>query len=976
MNLKPAFLALALISISTICIAQFNQSVHFSSSATGYIMDFGDVDGDGIPDMVGRTVPGDYGRLAWSKGNGDGTYTGQGEIVDIINVWDDPTINNLVAFAVADLDNDGDDDIVAIQDEGSPPPNSIYIVESNGDGTFADPVLLSNQSSAAQVKCADLDGNGLIDIVIGSGFGNQLILHMQEPLGSYSEIVLSDNPDYDFDGAHYLELADANGDGFIDIKSCRQFANIAYNDGNGNFEVFDEFPFVSQSNDDVVMEDFDGDGDVDMVVERNEWIGNSNINIVMFLENIDGEMVEKPDAISNLLSNSEYSVRDLVAGDFNMDGMIDFAVGKSGWSKAEIHLNLGNNQFEPIILCTLNAVDPNSLFVADFNLDGAPDLAYTRNTPYRYLINDFQFCNDLAACNYNPEWDGENLNCCYSSCGCTDDDATNYDSEAICDDGSCLYSMKIRLFDDLNADGIMDSGEPSIENVGVQLNPGGYVSVSTMDGTQSYATFTVPRGQYTTSVFLPDNYSSISTGTPVIEANCVGSGPHNIGLVSSGVIEPSGALTFFPASNAGLCNQIATGNACFTNMGTTADEFVINVQPGDLVESILSVSPSWDATADGDGYSVSLNNVLPGQTKCIGVQWYNPGVDELGEQLGINASLFLADDSENALDSLEFLTELLCAYDPNDKLVSPEGILEGNFVPLGSDLRYTIRFQNTGTAPAQTVLLRDTLPEELDITSISMIGHSHEFYFNYDPESREMVFAFPEIELPAVDVDEPGSHGFVAFRIEHNEDLVVTTEVNNTAYIYFDANPPIITNTTLTTLYECNDFFAAFSEEQLPTCINESSTVFANVGSAGGYEWVLDGSVVSIDSYCTLSNLPAGLHTLSLSIESPICDAGYEMEFSVVDCTVGVVEVVERHFNIFPNPTNESIHIVSTLGDNGLIDAKIFSTSGQLLVNKEGIQVSGNAFAINLKELASGVYVIQIIDSNGSVLQRDLFVKQ
>src|SRR5690554_4475707 len=181
MILKPTFFSLALLSISTICIAQFNHSESFSAGTNGFIMDFGDVDGDGIPDMVGRTSNVN-GRLTWSKGNGDGTYTGQGEIVDIINVWDDPTINNLVAFAVADLDNDGDDDIVAIQDEGSPPPNSIYIVESNGDGTFADPVLLSNQSSAAQVKCADLDGNGLIDIVIGSGFGNQLILHMQEPL--------------------------------------------------------------------------------------------------------------------------------------------------------------------------------------------------------------------------------------------------------------------------------------------------------------------------------------------------------------------------------------------------------------------------------------------------------------------------------------------------------------------------------------------------------------------------------------------------------------------------------------------------------------------------------------------------------------------------------------------------------------------------------------------------------------------------
>jgi hypothetical protein len=54
-------------------------------------------------------------------------------------------------------------------------------------------------------------------------------------------------------------------------------------------------------------------------------------------------------------------------------------------------------------------------------------------------------------------------------------------------------------------------------------------------------------------------------------------------------------------------------------------------------------------------------------------------------------------------------------------------------------------------------------------------------------------FAFPNILLPDSNVNEPRSHGFVSFRIRPRLPILAGTEITNIANIYFDYNPPIIT---------------------------------------------------------------------------------------------------------------------------------------------------------------------------------------
>ncbi|MFM8917455.1 MAG: T9SS type A sorting domain-containing protein, partial [Bacteroidota bacterium] len=146
----------------------------------------------------------------------------------------------------------------------------------------------------------------------------------------------------------------------------------------------------------------------------------------------------------------------------------------------------------------------------------------------------------------------------------------------------------------------------------------------------------------------------------------------------------------------------------------------------------------------------------------------------------------------NNIDTV--LTQVTGAYDPNNKLVSPDGNWNIAAVSSGLDLEYTINFQNTGTDTAFTVVITDTISPLLDLSSMEILSSSHPV--NVDMMNRKVFFRFYNINLPDSNVNEPLSHGNVRYRIRPLTNCLVGDEILNTAYIYFDFNQPIITNTT------------------------------------------------------------------------------------------------------------------------------------------------------------------------------------
>ena len=139
------------------------------------------------------------------------------------------------------------------------------------------------------------------------------------------------------------------------------------------------------------------------------------------------------------------------------------------------------------------------------------------------------------------------------------------------------------------------------------------------------------------------------------------------------------------------------------------------------------------------------------------------------------------------------------SYDPNDKRGFPLGVGSSHDILPNQNLEYIIRFQNTGTDTAFTVVIRDTLATALDILSVQAGVSSHNYEFRmYGP--RVLEWTFNNIMLPDSNVNEPASNGFVTFTVDQAPNLPNGTLIENSAGIYFDFNAPIITNTSTHTI--------------------------------------------------------------------------------------------------------------------------------------------------------------------------------
>ncbi|MGQ3012481.1 MAG: DUF7619 domain-containing protein [Flavobacteriales bacterium] len=149
-------------------------------------------------------------------------------------------------------------------------------------------------------------------------------------------------------------------------------------------------------------------------------------------------------------------------------------------------------------------------------------------------------------------------------------------------------------------------------------------------------------------------------------------------------------------------------------------------------------------------------------------------------------------DCNTANNNGNLLQVLGNSYDPNDKNVnSPQAIDPA----VQDELTYVIRFQNTGTAPAQNIYITDTLSPNLDLSTFQLLESSHSVQIQ-QPGNGVYRFEFPQIWLPDSNTNEPMSHGHLVYKAKEKASNPTGSEIRNTAYIYFDWNPPIITNTT------------------------------------------------------------------------------------------------------------------------------------------------------------------------------------
>lgn len=167
------------------------------------------------------------------------------------------------------------------------------------------------------------------------------------------------------------------------------------------------------------------------------------------------------------------------------------------------------------------------------------------------------------------------------------------------------------------------------------------------------------------------------------------------------------------------------------------------------------------------------------------------------------------------------------SYDPNDKKAQPAGYdVTNHYIYDYTALDYKIRFQNTGTDTAFNITILDTISPYLDLATLDMGASSHNYTWSIQ-NGNVLNVHFSNIMLPDSNANNLLSNGFFRYKIEQNANNSIGTIINNSAAIYFDYNPPVITNTTWHTIGE--DFVPVILLDQT-TVVNESIevTVYPN----------------------------------------------------------------------------------------------------------------------------------------------------
>jgi hypothetical protein len=247
-------------------------------------------------------------------------------------------------------------------------------------------------------------------------------------------------------------------------------------------------------------------------------------------------------------------------------------------------------------------------------------------------------------------------------------------------------------------------------------------------------------------------------------------------------------------------------NIIASNLWPGSDSAVVQfnyaLMPG---ASIVGYSPG--GTNSGNTISFTTN-LYYGQTQFFYVDVQVAANVPLGTIYQPYATIALLDanqiDYAPQNNTYTLHQTVIGSYDPNDKLVTPSIIDLLDMDSTATEwLEYTIRFQNTGTAEAIFVRVLDTLSQALDLTSFQFIAASHptEIIFHDD---HVIEWFFDNIMLPDSFSNEPGSHGFIQFRIR-TQALSAPFNLENSASIYFDFNAPVITAPAVAQIIICSE---------------------------------------------------------------------------------------------------------------------------------------------------------------------------
>lgn len=278
------------------------------------------------------------------------------------------------------------------------------------------------------------------------------------------------------------------------------------------------------------------------------------------------------------------------------------------------------------------------------------------------------------------------------------------------------------------------------------------------------------------------NGNAITTGYLIFELDCATSITDPDVAINYGAV-----LSFFAPLETG----VLLFNFCNYACQNTTDATVTVQFPSDFVPNTIGLT---NASFSAGVLTFDLENLEACEYVTIPCTF--PGTTPAGTQICFPVTITAPNDTDLSNNTDTFCGIVLNSYDPNDKQVNQPAIVDPD---TQETFVYQIRFQNDGNFPAVNIVVRDTMSQNLDLSTFKLLETSHAVASSVNPTTREVTFTFNAIWLESSDVDLEASQGYILYEIKEAVGLVEGDAIENTAYIFFDFNEPIITNTTVNT---------------------------------------------------------------------------------------------------------------------------------------------------------------------------------
>ena len=311
-----------------------------------------DLDGDGLPEVLSASSS-DY-TIAWYPNEGNGSFSAQRVITR-------QAAGARSVFA-ADLDGDGRADVLSASFD----TNRIDWYRNEGGGLFLVQQAISvSVSGPVCVSAADINGDGRMDVLSTGFLTNTIAWHPNQggsrPFTTWKLLnPLVDSPQAVF-------AADLDGDGLVDILSASMDDNKVawyHNEGDGVFSSQRVINWDAVGAQSVFAADLDGDGLTDVLSAA--W----NYGEIAWYRNEGGGAF----SMEQLISQNAGQATSVYATDLDNDGLVDVLSSAQVGGKIEWYRNEGSGAFSDAILITAEASGATSVHAADLDGDGLPDV--------------------------------------------------------------------------------------------------------------------------------------------------------------------------------------------------------------------------------------------------------------------------------------------------------------------------------------------------------------------------------------------------------------------------------------------------------------------------------------------------------------------------------------------------------------------------------------------------------------------------